>query len=179
MLEELQAIEGCPGYYLDANSNQVYYLKPMAPYIRRGKLQYRLKDSRGENKYLTLEDKRKSEVVYRESYIYYIDCSKNMKGYVGCTTNSINKRWGQHKYLLKKGTHPNTALQEDWDKYGESAFSIIQIDKCPSEQQYECEGYHIKRLRTNDPELGYNASSQNLEEYYNKWISTHPDLMIF
>lgn len=179
MLDKLQPIEGCPSYFLDPTNNQIYYLKPMAPYLRRGKLQYRIRNEAGDDKYITLEDTHKRNVENRVSYIYYIDCSKNMKGYVGCSSNSINKRWGQHKYLLRKGTHPNAALQEDWNKYGENAFSIIQIDTCPTEQQYECEGYHIKRLRTNDPEIGYNASCQKLEEYYSRWVSSHPDLMVF
>lgn len=179
MLDNLQPVEGCPGYFLDPTTNQIYYLKPMAPYLRRGKLQYRLKNEAGDDKYVTLEDTHKRNAEDRVSYIYYIDCSKNMKGYVGCSSNSINKRWGQHKYLLRRERHPNAALQADWDKYGEETFSILQIDKCPREQQYECEGYHIKRLRTNDPEIGYNASGQDLETYYKNWVATHPDLMVF
>lgn len=88
--------------------------------------------------------------------IYLIDNKKNWKGYVGCTTNSLAKRFGQHKYLLRRGVHPNKQLQSDWDRYGEVAFSIIALESCSDTEMYAREKYHIERLGTLDPELGYN-----------------------
>lgn len=90
------------------------------------------------------------------SYVYLIDNKKNWKGYVGCTNSSLGKRFGQHKYLLRNGIHSNLELQKDWDKYGESAFSIIPLEVCSPNEMYQREKYHIARLGTLDPELGYN-----------------------
>lgn len=90
--------------------------------------------------------------------IYYIDNHKNWKGYVGCSSNTLAKRWGQHKYLLRKGEHPNPQLQEDWNRYGEHSFSAFVIDRCETNEMYDREAYHIKRLGTKDPEIGYNIN---------------------
>ena len=90
------------------------------------------------------------------AYIYLIDNKKNWKGYVGCTNSSLAKRFGQHKHLLRRGLHTNHELQKDWDRYGEAAFSIIPLGVCSPEIMYERERYHIARLGTSDPELGYN-----------------------
>ena len=88
--------------------------------------------------------------------IYYIDNERNWKGYVGCTTNSLAKRFGQHKYLLRRNQHPNKRLQEDWNKYGEQAFHAFVIAECPDDKMYEEERRHISRLGTMDPGVGYN-----------------------
>jgi group I intron endonuclease len=88
--------------------------------------------------------------------IYYIDNHKNWKGYVGCTKNTLPKRFGQHRYLLRRGMHPNAQLQHDWDQHGERAFSIMLLEACEDKDMFARERYHIERLGTSDPALGYN-----------------------
>lgn len=88
--------------------------------------------------------------------IYYIDNEKNWKGYVGCSKNSLSHRWGQHKYLLRQGVHPNSQLQEDWNKYGENNFRAFLLETCSEEDMLAREKYHINRLKTNIGEIGYN-----------------------
>lgn len=44
------------------------------------------------------------------AYVYLIDNKKNWKGYVGCTNSSLAKRFGQHKHLLRRGSHTNHEL---------------------------------------------------------------------
>lgn len=55
------------------------------------------------------------------SGIYIITNTKNSKVYVGSTVN-FEKRWGEHRSRLQKGSHVNPHLQLSWNKYGEKAF---------------------------------------------------------
>ena len=45
-------------------------------------------------------------------------------------SKTIEKRWSRHKRDLKKGIH-TSLLQEDWNKYGDSAFvfALVEIVK--------------------------------------------------
>lgn len=56
---------------------------------------------------------------------YYITCLANGRIYVGVTKDFFS-RWHQHLARLRKGTHrqENTALSEDFNRYGEEAFTI-------------------------------------------------------
>lgn len=54
--------------------------------------------------------------------IYKITCTVNQKIYIGVTSQPIQKRWYQHRYLAKsgKGSHLHRAIK----LYGESNFTI-------------------------------------------------------
>jgi hypothetical protein len=56
---------------------------------------------------------------------YYITCLANGRIYVGVTQDFFS-RWHQHLARLRKGTHrqENTALSEDFNCYGEDAFTM-------------------------------------------------------
>lgn len=55
------------------------------------------------------------------SGIYQIRNKRNRRIYIGCTM-SLRGRWISHRALLRTNKHKNTELQNDWNKYGESAF---------------------------------------------------------
>jgi hypothetical protein len=56
------------------------------------------------------------------SGVYQIRNARNGRVYVGASTAAF-KRWAGHKFHLRKGRHPNAALQEDWIRCGEAAFT--------------------------------------------------------
>lgn len=59
--------------------------------------------------------------------IYMILCVPSNKAYIG-QSNNIYRRWTQHKWQLKKGTHGNIHLQRSYDKYGPSLLSYIILE---------------------------------------------------
>jgi len=60
--------------------------------------------------------------------IYKILNSINKKCYIG-SSKDIKKRWKSHLSDLKHGTHPNSKLQNSWEKYSQDVFefSIIEV----------------------------------------------------
>jgi hypothetical protein len=48
--------------------------------------------------------------------------------YIGSTWHSFRFRWESHLTALRKGQHPNTSLQKDWNIYGETSFECIIIE---------------------------------------------------
>lgn len=65
--------------------------------------------------------------------IYKIENKSNGKRYIG-STNNIQKRWREHRSLLKRGGHFNDHLQKSWDKYGSGSFSFDIIFVVDSEE---------------------------------------------
>jgi hypothetical protein len=65
--------------------------------------------------------------------IYYIECTKNGKRYIGSTSCDANNRMSNHKFRLRKGTHVNKSLQDDWNTFGEAAFNFIMLGTYPLE----------------------------------------------
>ena len=53
--------------------------------------------------------------------IYKITNKINNKIYIG-SSYSISKRISEHKYQLRRNSHPNIHLQSSWNKYGEDNF---------------------------------------------------------
>lgn len=63
--------------------------------------------------------------------IYTITCVKTGKVYVGQTGN-VRRRWGGHKWDLRKGKHRNAHLQRAWNKYGADAFIFAVAENMSS-----------------------------------------------
>lgn len=59
---------------------------------------------------------------------YQIENLINKKVYIGITELPIEKRFQQHKKMLRNHNHPNYFLQPDWDKYGEDNFNFSLIE---------------------------------------------------
>ena len=60
--------------------------------------------------------------------IYKIVNSQNGKIYVGSSLD-VERRWRKHKSALRAGRHRNPHLQNSWDLYGESAFSLSVLEQ--------------------------------------------------
>ena len=68
-----------------------------------------------------------------QSGIYCIRNLENQHIYIG-GSNSIRRRFREHKYTLQAQTHKNDYLQRAWNKYGEDAFEFTPLLLCPISQ---------------------------------------------
>ena len=85
--------------------------------------------------------------------IYCIENLENNMRYIG-QTQDFKKRLREHKYMLKKGIHPNSYLQNAWNSYGEQNFIFYPLEECTVEELDEKEMFYIKKWST--LEEGYN-----------------------
>lgn len=76
------------------------------------------------------------------SGVYRIVCVRNGDYYYG-STNNIRKRWYYHKYDLKNGKHCNARLQNNWNKYGESAFRFEIVEFIDENNLVETENRYL------------------------------------
>lgn len=90
----------------------------------------------------------------KKSGIYLIKNNKNNKIYIGGTKN-LHKRGMVHKYYLKKNTHPNKLLQNDYNLFGENAFEIELVEFCNKTDLKTKEQYWLDFYNCNSPN-GYN-----------------------
>lgn len=97
------------------------------------------------------------------SGIYCIKNKVNNMVYIGLSKN-IHNRWIEHKYRLNTHIHPNTKLQNAWDKYGEDNFEFIVLEKCDYDVIYEREKYWIKNI---------NLLKENLDIIYQLVVKIH------
>ncbi len=89
--------------------------------------------------------------------IYKITNAVNDKLYIGCTTNSIHRRWKGHLSLLRhRNQYMRSALYDAMKEEGIDKFSIEQIEECPDKKvMMDRERYWIRRLDCLVPN-GYN-----------------------
>lgn len=86
------------------------------------------------------------------SGIYKITNQLNGKIYVGQSQN-VYEREAEHFTALRRGKHPNKAMQRDWKK-DNRGFRFDVIEFCPLDQLNSKEEYWIKEY--NSIEKGYN-----------------------
>lgn len=92
------------------------------------------------------------------SGVYSITNTQNGKHYIGSSVN-IEARWSAHRSKLRKGTHYNSRLSQDWRLYGQDAFTIevlefvlpVQKELTYAEQRW------IGKLDSANCETGYNC----------------------
>jgi len=89
------------------------------------------------------------------SGVYQIVCQKTGKRYIG-SSKRPERRWNQHRYLLRKSTHVNNVLQDAWNACGESNFSFEILELCEDAIAKEREQWWID---STDPALLFNLSS--------------------
>lgn len=91
--------------------------------------------------------------------IYGIKNRLDNKIYVG-QTRSLKKRWPTHLSYLKNNKHSNPHLQNAWNKYGEESFDLVvlEIVDDPELLTTKEQGW-MDRLRSQDPDTGYNIES--------------------
>lgn len=85
--------------------------------------------------------------------VYAIVNVRDMRAYIGKTAN-LDRRRKQHLNGLRKGTHPQTQLQQEWLS-SPHAFAFVVIDASPEDIKKK-EAYRIFIHGTQDPAIGYN-----------------------
>ena len=84
----------------------------------------------------------------KSSGIYKITNKINGKYYIG-SASIICNRWWIHISKLRKNYHPNTHLQNAWNKYGEKNFEFSIIETVPKEKLIEVEQKHLDNIEQN------------------------------
>ena len=86
--------------------------------------------------------------------IYAIRNLANGRTYVGLSVD-MGSRWKTHLFQLVNGKHPNSELQDDWNKYGMPAFTYSCIEICDKADLRKRERQLISSMNSLSPN-GYN-----------------------
>lgn len=107
--------------------------------------------------------------------VYKIENLINNKIYIGSSEN-VERRFTDHKYLLRKNIHHSVLLQRSWNKYGEDIFKFEAIEEC--ENILEREQYWMNLLLKADEYLkgesnffiknGYNILPKSIKGFSGK-----------
>jgi len=95
----------------------------------------------------------------RTCAIYSITNLVTGKCYVGSSLD-MRQRINRHFNHLRQGIHYNQKLQRAFDKYGEWAFDVKQIDTCFVSDRAACETMWIERMEAVD--CGYNIAKEGM-----------------
>jgi group I intron endonuclease len=79
------------------------------------------------------------------SGVYLIRCTSTGHRYVGSAEN-LDKRWQDHKRLLRREKHSNKALQYAWNLFGEASFEVETLEEVPTEALAERERHYVVTL---------------------------------
>ena len=89
--------------------------------------------------------------------VYTITNIVDNKIYVGYS-NNIQRRFYEHKTILRANTHPNLYLQKSWNKYKEDSFVFEVLVECEQDFLLSEENYWCNILNTHDRKYGYNIN---------------------
>lgn len=70
--------------------------------------------------------------------VYAITCLPSGRKYIGSSEN-VRERFYRHRYRLRSGQHHITALQLDWNEYGEDAFEFRVVLTCKKGERFAAE----------------------------------------
>jgi len=93
----------------------------------------------------------------RKCGIYGIRNTINGKWYIGQSID-IYGRWRAHKTNMKHGQYLNQWLDEDWDKFGASAFEFQILEECSPAMLTVRENAWIGYYHSRDRGAGYNKT---------------------
>lgn len=65
-------------------------------------------------------------------------------------------RLASHLSALRRNVHPNTLMQDDFNKYGEN-YSFFELDVIEKWEDRRNEYKWMEKLDSNNPEVGYNG----------------------
>ena len=93
--------------------------------------------------------------------IYALRHNPTGRIYVGSSKN-VKLRAMSHLYNLRSSKHPNLAMQEDFDRYGED-YTCYVLERIETYAHRNHEYLWMEALHTRDPEHGYNFKDQKAE----------------
>ena len=99
-----------------------------------------------------------------KSGVYRIKNLETGAMYIGQTSLSFAKRWGQHRRSLEGGYHKNTHLQNSYNKHGKGAFEYKIIEVIPQGDMTDQEFLAYM----NEREIVLISEHDTLENGYNK-----------
>lgn len=79
------------------------------------------------------------------SGIYSIAHTGSGKFYIGSSIN-VERRWGDHKKLLRAGKHHSAHLQRAWSKHGEASFAFEMLIACALDELQDIEQIAINEF---------------------------------
>jgi len=89
------------------------------------------------------QDNKEAILEHKKQYLqnlpaatYSITNTINGKIYIGQSTQ-YPRRWKTHKRLLRKNTHENRSLQQDYNEYGKDAFVFEVLEEYPADTSSE------------------------------------------
>ena len=89
---------------------------------------------------------------YSKGKIYKITCNETEKIYIGSTTQTLTKRFKQHKNnhkYWKNGKYNNTSIFKLFDEYGKDSCNIELIENYPCDNNKELERREAYFIRKN------------------------------
>lgn len=92
--------------------------------------------------------------------VYSITCSGNNKIYIGSSVD-IATRLRAHFYSLRNNKHYNPKLQNSFNKYGESSFSMFILEECSRDSIREVEARWIKEYGADTVGLNISQTTDN------------------
>ena len=110
-----------------------------------------------------------------QSGIYRIFCTVTQQSYIGKSHNVIS-RLRAHLTQLRRGCHPNAALQQSFDLHGESSFVaeiITLVVDTPTARQIESDRQLTKARRIKS---SFDRLERKLLRIEKRWIKTYASL---
>lgn len=101
-----------------------------------------------------------------KSGIYKIENKNNGKVYIGQSID-ILKRWRYHINRLSKNSHPNSHLQNAWNKYGEESFEFEILEECNNQDLCKRENFWCNKFESFFSTNGYNLTITSDFKKYN------------
>lgn len=80
-----------------------------------------------------------------EMGVFVFECIPTKKNYIGCTNDTKSAINASH-FKLSAGLHKNNNLQLDWNKYGESDFSVKVLELLPYDEKDEAKTDYSEEL---------------------------------
>ena len=89
--------------------------------------------------------------------VYQLTNLVNNKIYIGSTGDSFKTRWKTHQKKLKNNKHPNSHLQNAYNKYGDENFEFTILEVTDTKiLALEKEQYFLDKYKSYDNQIGYN-----------------------
>lgn len=98
---------------------------------------------------------QEGNVLTDASGIYYIGCTSNNLMYIG-SSNSLQRRFYEHRTELRSGRHKNLHLFRAYNKYGEADFIFGELDYVPVDNLLKEEEKWIRDLDVCNKKVGFN-----------------------